>query len=208
MMRDMQRRGQAGDPATARVWHLSFTLRKTFRSPVGRLDLATAPGFNRVSGASPSRRFELSVPWGSLMKKLLCVAAAFAFAMVLFGQGARAEEEFRFFRGDRKLIVPTVAVGAATTGAYFAVRNHGGGGAHRFTELSAFGLTTVGCMALTPLVSGIVVQRELTRREVHEMIANCVVPFIGGWLVDAYFDHHPERDLDRPPVVKVKRHHG
>jgi hypothetical protein len=67
-------------------------------------------------------------------------------------------------------------------------------------------MTTVGCMALTPIASGIVVQRELTRREVHGMLANCIVPFIGGWLTDAYFDAHPERDLDRPPVVRVAAH--
>jgi hypothetical protein len=32
------------------------------------------------------------------------------------------------------------------------------------------------------------------------------VPFVGGWLMDAYFDRHPERDS--VPVVRVaKRRH-
>ena len=62
-------------------------------------------------------------------------------------------------------------------------------------------------MALTPLVSGILVQRELTRREVHVMLANCVVPFIGGWLMDAYFDRHPDRDSVPPPVLVAMHHH-
>jgi hypothetical protein len=141
------------------------------------------------------------------MKKLLCAVAVFAIATLLCAQGARAGEGFHLFRGDRHLIVPGLAVGAATTGAYFAIRNHGGGGPHRFTQLSAFGLSTVGCMALTPIVSGIVVQRELTRREVHVMLANCVVPFVGGWLMNAYFDRHPERDSVPPPVDAMRHHH-
>jgi hypothetical protein len=141
------------------------------------------------------------------MKRLTFWVAMLAAAMGLMAPSARAEEGFHFFRGDRRLIVPSVGVGLATTGAYFAVRNAGGG--HRMTQLGAWGLTTVGCMALTPIVSGIVVQRELTRREAHVMVADCVVPFIGGWIMNAYFDHHPERDSVPPPVVEVahRRYH-
>ncbi len=145
------------------------------------------------------------------MKRLAVAVAALAAATVLTAQGARAGDDFRFFPGDQRLVVPGIAVGVATTGAYFAMRHSHGGVPHQFTELGAWGVSTVGCMALTPLVSGIVVQRELTRREVHVMLANCVVPFIGGWLMDAYFRHHPERDSVPPPApVKVahhKKHH-
>ncbi|HEY4918970.1 MAG TPA: hypothetical protein VII40_02600 [Xanthobacteraceae bacterium] len=139
------------------------------------------------------------------MKKSLSVVALIATVMMLLAPGARAGE-FHLFRGDRRLIAPSIAVGAATTGAYFAIRNQGGG-VGRFSEGGAIGLSTVGCMALTPLVSGIVVQRELTRREVHVMLANCVVPFIGGWLMDAYFDRHPDRDSVPPPVLVAMHHH-
>jgi hypothetical protein len=139
------------------------------------------------------------------MKKSLSVVALIVAAMVLLAPGARAGE-FHLFRGDPALIAPSVAVGAGMTGAYYAIR-HEHGVAHRITPLGAFGLTTVGCMALTPLVSGIVVQRELTRREVHVMLANCVVPFVGGWLMDAYFDAHPDRDSVPPPLVVAMRHH-
>jgi hypothetical protein len=139
------------------------------------------------------------------MKRLAFAVATLAAVTMLMAQGARAEEGFHLFRGDRKLIVPGIAAGLVTTGAYYAVRNHGGG-FKRVTPLAAWGLTTVGCMALTPLVSGIVVQRELTRREVHVMLASCIVPFIGGWVMDAYFDRHPERDSVPPPVVKVAHH--
>lgn len=136
------------------------------------------------------------------MKKSLSVVAMFAAAMMLMASGARADG-LRLFRGDPRLVPPSLAVGAGMTGAYFAIRNHSN--PHRITSLGAYGLTTVGCMALTPIISGMVVQRELTRREVHVMMANCVVPFIGGWLMDAYFDAHPERNS--VPVVVARRHH-
>jgi hypothetical protein len=129
--------------------------------------------------------------------------AILAAATMLTGRSAQAGE-FHIFRGDKRLVVSNIAVGAATTGAYFAVRNSGGG-VHRISRGGAFGLATVGCMALSPIVGGIVVQRELTRREVHAMLADCVVPFIGGWLMNAYFDAHPERD-SVPPPVRVAHH--
>lgn len=141
------------------------------------------------------------------MKRLVFAAAVMAAVATLTAQSAQAGPLFDLlFRGDKRLIAPTVGVGVATTGAYFALRHSRGGVPHQFTELGAFGVTTVGCMSLTPLVSGIVVQRELTRREVHVMLANCVVPFIGGWVMDAYFDAHPERDSVPPPAVRVAAH--
>ncbi len=138
------------------------------------------------------------------MKKSLSVVAFAAALVLLLAPGARAGD-FQLIRGDKQLIAPNVAVGVGMTGAYFALRNQGGGG-HRITKLGALGLTTVGCMALAPIVSGAVVQRELTRREVHVMMADCVVPFVGGWVMNAYFDAHPERN-SVPMQVALRRHH-
>jgi hypothetical protein len=135
------------------------------------------------------------------MKKTLSVVAILAAAMMLVASSARAGD-FQLWSGDPRLVPPAVAVGVATTGAYFAIRNNSS--PHRITRLGAYGLTAVGCAALTPIVSAAVVQRELTRREVHVMVANCFLPFVGGWIMDAYFDAHPERDS--VPVVVAKHH--
>jgi hypothetical protein len=52
--------------------------------------------------------------------------------------------------------------------------------------------TTFGCMALSPIIAGALVNanehRELTSREVHVMMANCTIPFVGGWLMGKLFD--------------------
>ena len=82
------------------------------------------------------------------MKKSLSVVALVATMMLLLAPGARAGD-FQLVNGDPRLFPPAVAVGAATTGAYFAIRNQGG--PVRFSQGGAFGLTTVGCMALTPI---------------------------------------------------------
>jgi hypothetical protein len=138
------------------------------------------------------------------MKKSMSVAALAAALVMLLTPDARAGD-FQLIRGDPQLVAPSVAVGVGMTGAYFALRNRSP--AHRISDGGAIGLTTVGCMALTPIVSGIVVQRELTRREVHVMMADCIVPFIGGWLMNAYFDAHPERDSVPVKVALRPRHH-
>jgi hypothetical protein len=135
------------------------------------------------------------------MKKSLSVVAFGAALMMLLTSGAHAGD-FQFIRGDKRLVAPTVGVGVGMTGAYFALRNRSA--ANRLSEGGAIGLTTVGCMALSPMVSAAVVQRELTRREVHVMMADCVVPFVGGWVMNAYFDAYPERDS--VPVRIVSRH--
>jgi hypothetical protein len=52
--------------------------------------------------------------------------------------------------------------------------------------------TTFGCLALSPIVAGALVNanehRQLTSREVHVMLADCTIPFIGGWLMGKYWD--------------------
>jgi hypothetical protein len=59
-------------------------------------------------------------------------------------------------------------------------------------------ITTVGCMAHSPIVATVVVQRELTLREAYVMTADCIVPFVGGWLMSKAFDDHPEWEGKRP----------
>ena len=94
---------------------------------------------------------------------------------------------------DHRLKVVSIGVGAASTAAYLASTiGTGDGNTAALSQGGAIALTTVGCMALSPIVGTIVVNRELTMREAHVMAASCVVPIIGGWLVEAAYDAHPE----------------
>jgi hypothetical protein len=73
-------------------------------------------------------------------------------------------------------------------------------------------VTTAGCLALSPIVGTVLTQRQLTYREAYGLFADCVIPFIGAWLVDKAFDAHPEWEPDRalvrrePPRRRPSRH--
>jgi len=65
-------------------------------------------------------------------------------------------------------------------------------------SLKWWGLTTVGCFALSPIIGGGLVSlnehRELRSSEVFMMVGDCVVPILGGLFWKAMFDAHPEWD--------------
>ncbi len=97
---------------------------------------------------------------------------------------------------DEKLAGSNFVVGAASTGAYYALRND----TTRVPTGLAYGATTLGCAVVSPIVGTLYVKRELSLREVWVSTSNCVVPVLGGWMANAYFDRHPEWDL--PPGKK------
>jgi hypothetical protein len=83
-------------------------------------------------------------------------------------------------------------VNGSTTATYVAEAYRGGdyqgAGVARFWGVG----TTFGCLALSPIIAGALVDanehRQLTSREVHVMMADCTIPFVGGWLMGKYFD--------------------
>jgi hypothetical protein len=88
--------------------------------------------------------------------------------------------------------VGTNGVNGVATGTY-ASQAYRGGGYQGAASAAAWGAgTTFGCMALSPIVAGALVNanehRQLTSREVHVMLADCTIPFIGGWLMGKYWD--------------------
>jgi hypothetical protein len=94
---------------------------------------------------------------------------------------------------DPKLATSNLVVGGGATAAYFALRNghsgwHGGHGTS--SAGFAYGATAIGCAALSPIVGTLVVNRPLTTREVFISTANCAVPFVGGWVMNAWFDRN------------------
>lgn len=143
------------------------------------------------------------------MNRKLAVFAA-AVAAVAFTAGAAQAGGKHRHHGhlDHRLKVVSIGVGAASTAAYFGI-NHWHWrwqGNAALSQGGAIALTTVGCMAVSPIVGTIVVNRELTMREAHVMAASCVVPIIGGWLVEAAYDAHPEWEAGVHPH-KVRHHH-
>jgi hypothetical protein len=145
------------------------------------------------------------------MSRNLTIAAALVAAFAFTGQAAQAHGP----RGDhKKLAAVAIGVGAATTAGFFALNDWRWNGwdstRHGVTRLGAYGLTTMGCAAVSPMVATVVLERPLTMREAHVLVASCVVPILGGLIVNAIWDQHPEWEAFNgaaPAVAVRQRHH-
>jgi hypothetical protein len=110
----------------------------------------------------------------------------------------------------RKLAIASTVVGAGTTAGYFALNDWNwkwDSARHGITQLGAITFTTIGCMALSPMVGTVVLNRPLTYREAHVMMGSCLIPFIGGWLVNQAYEHHVLWAPDEPQAAAVERRH-
>ena len=139
-------------------------------------------------------------------RKFVALAAAFA-AFIFTAPMADA--------GQRKPIDPTInvvsnVVGAGWTAGYFAI-NHWEWGASGGWDRQAAGIsqagaivgTTIGCAATSPIVATIVLNRPLTYREAHILVGSCLIPVIGGWLVNEAYNNGWLWAPDEKPVRKV-----
>jgi hypothetical protein len=189
---------------------------KTLQQCINQLDLppggvhtlrAEEFGFAARAGQPAGRR------WGiSIMKKYLGLLASVVAALGAICQSAEAQPRrappeavpdvyigpFRI--GDPDVSLVGMGVGLAMTGAYIAIEDKRSlrfaGETGKNFNGGAFALTTIGCMALSPMIASIVVYntqgRNLTHREAMGMGADCIVPFLGSLIVNAAFDAHPE----------------
>lgn len=150
-----------------------------------------------LRGAGSRRAGGVCMEGESNMKRLIYILALLVALVGMQSQNARAQEStpnwsWIFSQSDPRLTVTAIAVGAGTTAAYYGLRNQkyrtvNGGVRHAITPLGAYALTSVWCAAAFPIVGTLVVQRPLTTREAYVGIANCFVPVIGGWWVEAAF---------------------
>ena len=139
------------------------------------------------------------------MKRSFALAAAVIAAFTLTMQTADAGGRRHI---DKRLKVVALGTGAASTAAYFAINNwRWSDWSYKdgLTRFGAWGVTTMGCAAISPMIGTVVVNRPLTQREGHVLIGSCVVPIVGGYLVNAAYNAHPEWEAAPAPVRKVHR---
>jgi hypothetical protein len=137
------------------------------------------------------------------MHRNLWRVAALVLAIGLQSQAARADDSiwaFLLHGQDPRLAATGVAIGAGTTGASYAlVHKHGVPATRLASPGFTYGVTTFACTVLYPIIGTIVLQRALTPREAYIGMADCVIPFIGGMIVDATLPHTAWYD-GTPPV--------
>ena len=130
-------------------------------------------------------------------------AAALIMAIGLHNQTVRAEDnpvlKFLFGNQDPRLTATGIGIGIASTGASYAMTHKHGVPATRIASPGfTFAVTSFGCAVVYPIIGTVVLHRALTPREAYTGIAGCVIPFIGGWIVDnalphtAWYDGLPE----------------
>jgi hypothetical protein len=139
----------------------------------------------------------LSIPLGEIpmFRKTLAAIATVA-ALAITCQAANAGG-----RIDKRVKVTGIVVGAAATATYFSINGWEWkwDGSNAISSAGAYAMTTVGCMAVAPIVATVVVKRPLTMREAHVLAGGCVIPIIGGYLVNAAYNAHPEWEAGSAP---------
>jgi hypothetical protein len=139
--------------------------------------------------------------------------ALFAALIAAFAFASQSAEAGGYRHHDKKKIAAVaIGVGAASTAGYFALNNWNWNGwnsnaAGGLTRLGAYGVTTLGCAAVSPMVATVVLNRPLTMREAHVLVGSCVVPIVGGLIVNAVWDANPQWEASRPMHRGKMRHH-
>ena len=103
---------------------------------------------------------------------------------------------------DRRLDAVGTAAGAPFTALWFWGYAPDG---------AAATIGTLGCAAASPIVATAVLKRPLTYREAHILIGSCVIPIIGGWLVNEAYNKGwlwaPDEKRARRVHYRHRRHH-
>ena len=105
------------------------------------------------------------------------------------------------------LTATQIGVGAASTALYFGINDWNwkwDSARAGITQMGAIAGTTLGCVAVSPMVATVVLDRPLKYREAHELIAGCIIPFVGSWLVEQAYDHHILWAPDEEPAAPKK----
>jgi hypothetical protein len=150
------------------------------------------------------------------MKRLLLAALALIFVIGFQPQSAHAQNNtpswaqswsglwYLISHGqDPRLVYSGWVVGAGTgVASYLATEKHGNPGVRHWSYGTAYGVTTAGCMVVYPIVATLWVNRPLTPREAYTGFGDCIVPLVGGWLVDMALPHTPWIDGTPPKPVR------
>jgi len=150
---------------------------------------------------APQTREDSSDLGGVMRKILLGLTVAIAAFSGLVAQSSKADA-FILTKRSPNLLAGQIIVGAGMSAVYWTqICSRNFHHCANFTSPKAlkwYGITTVGCMALTPIVAGLLVsaneRRELRSSEALGIAADCVLPIIGGWIMQSLYNAHPEWD--------------
>jgi hypothetical protein len=141
------------------------------------------------------------------MPRRVAVLAALtlAFAATLMLTCQPAEAFLRHRKVDPRVAEVSLGTGLAATLAYWSALDWSWNKRSSNYKWGVWGATTAGCMVLSPMLAAAFVrERELTFREVWVMEGSCIIPIIGGMLVNAALDANPSWDPDLAAAAAAK----
>lgn len=106
--------------------------------------------------------------------------------------------------GSAKPVDPRITgvswvVGGAATAASLA-----SGASSSAAQWGAVGISTFGCAVVSPMIATVVLNRPLSYREAHILIGGCIIPIVGGWLVNEGYNAGWFVAPDEKPVAKKR----
>lgn len=138
------------------------------------------------------------------MKRTIAVVASLIAAVAL--SCTSADAHWRHRKVDHRVKAVEVGAAVASTVTYFSLLDWNWSKHSAGYKWGAAGAVTLGCLVVSPIIAAALVpERQLTNREVGVLAGSCVIPIIGGWLVNAAYDAHPEWEPER--MAMHKRHH-
>jgi hypothetical protein len=135
----------------------------------------------------------------------IAIAGSLTAALALASQPANAEGILfaRHPKVDQRVAAVGLGAGIVGTVTYFSLAHRNG---QHGLNWGVWGATTVGCLVLSPMIAAAVVrERELTSREVAVMEGSCIIPIVGGMLINAIYDANPQWEASETRTVKVVR---
>ena len=136
------------------------------------------------------------------MQRFFAIICALA-AIALTCQPANAFLLERHKKVSPPVRATAVGAGIASTVTYWSLLDWSWDKKSSGYKLGAAGAVTFGCMVLSPMVAAALKKRELTLREVYVLEGSCIIPIVGGFLVNAAFDANPQ--WEEPVAVKVTK---
>lgn len=109
-------------------------------------------------------------------------AAAFTFTATTADAAKKRERVHVTKQQDNRLRDTSLGVGGGLTAGYLVAGATTGAGV----------ATTAICFPLAPIVATTAVNRELTMREAHVLLGSCLIPIVGGYLVNQAWENYPE----------------
>lgn len=139
------------------------------------------------------------------MKRFVAMLAAAVAVFVLTSQSADAH--WRHKKVSKPVVATAIGAGVVSTVTYWSILDWSW---HKHTnsyKWGAWGATTAGCVALSPIVATALKKAPLTYREAHVLVGSCIVPIVGGWLVNAAYDANPQWLPDEKATHRKHRRH-